>query len=175
MGLKAHAPSCEALVSANGLFVRTGGLQAAESSDKQSRTSARNSIMLSHMPPTLGLFLTMISLTMPYTLRQGSETVVSRGVRARALGGTVRDATGAPLGDVSVFVFDCGHGEFRGRIEPTAIGTTRTDPLGRFSLKWSIRPRACIQFRMRGMNLLQMEVIREQHAGELDVTLVPGT
>jgi hypothetical protein len=54
------------------------------------------------------------------------------------------------------------------------ITETLADQQGRFSLPWPSK-RVCLQAKSLGMNLLQIEVLRDPNAGELQVKLVPGT
>jgi hypothetical protein len=107
---------------------------------------------------------------------QGNELVVVQGQRAKDLAGKVVAVwDGEALADVSVIIFKCGKGEFRGVIEPSEIAHTKTDSMGRFFLTWPTQTHVCIQFQTPGMNTLQMEVRRSAKAGNLHPKLVPGT
>jgi hypothetical protein len=73
-----------------------------------------------------------------------------------------------------ISLFKCPKGEFKGSLNFVAIGETLADQQGRFSLPWPSK-RVCLQAKSLGMNLLQIEVLRDANAGELQVKLVPGT
>ncbi len=105
--------------------------------------------------------------------------VIMQGVKASHLKGVV--VTGLSneevLPNVSVILFPCPSGEFTGIQDAESVATkhfkTRED--GSFEFTWPTGNRACLQFMMPNMNLLQMEVKRSMRAARLKVHLMPGT
>ena len=118
--------------------------------------------------------IAVAALSLPQVRAQGNELVVQQHVRTKQLSATVVDGTGAVMPKVKISLFACPKGEFRGTFNFIPIAETLTDPNGRFSLPWPGK-RVCLQAASLGMDLLQMEVLRDSRAGELQVKLVPGT
>jgi len=110
----------------------------------------------------------------PASLAQGNELVVQQHIRTNHLSAVVVDSTGAAIPEAKISLFKCPKGEFKGSLNFVAIGETLADQQGRFSLPWPSK-RVCLQAKSLGMNLLQIEVLRDANAGELQVKLVPGT
>jgi len=102
---------------------------------------------------------------------QGNELVVMQNIAASSLSGVVRDRNGDPLKDVTITLFSCPTGEFRGLMEPKALMTTKVDAAGSFHLDWPKGKNACLQFQTRGFNTLQMEIRRSRGAGNLKPVL----
>jgi len=102
---------------------------------------------------------------------QGNELVVMPNIAASTLSGVVHDRNGDPLEDVTITLFSCPSGEFRGLAGPKALMTTRVDAGGRFHLDWPKGKNACLQFQTRGFNTLQMEIRRSRDAGNLKPVL----
>jgi len=106
---------------------------------------------------------------------QGNERVVMQGIPASSLSGIVRAPDRRPLGNVSVMLFACPAGEFRGLAEPNAVLAAKSDASGSFHLDWHKGKRACLQFQTLGFDTLQMEVRRSRFAGKLKPVLRLGT
>jgi hypothetical protein len=118
--------------------------------------------------------LAIAFVSSPASLAQGNELVVQQHIRTSHLSAVVVDSTGAPIPEAKISLFHCPKGEFRGSLNFVAISETLADEHGRFSLPWPGN-RVCLQAKSLGMNLLQIEVLRDANAGELKVKLVPGT
>jgi hypothetical protein len=111
----------------------------------------------------------------PASLRaQGNVLVIQQHIRTNHLSAVVVDSTGAAIPEVKISLFKCPKGDFNGSLNFVPITETQTDQQGRFSLPWPSK-RVCLQAKSLGMNLLQIEVLRDSNAGELQVKLVPGT
>jgi hypothetical protein len=111
----------------------------------------------------------------PASLRaQGNELVIEQHIRTSHLSAVVVDSTGAAIPEAKISLFKCPKGEFKGSLNFVPITETLSDQQGRFSLPWPSK-RVCLQAKSLGMNLLQIEVLRDSNAGELQVKLVPGT
>jgi hypothetical protein len=116
-----------------------------------------------------------IAIASAHASAQGDQVAVSPSAKAKSLSGIVRGPDGAALPGASITLFDCGDGIFHGKLQFHAEATTKADSKGHFDLKWPLLPRVCLQFQSPGMDTTQMEVLRAQDAGKLDVKLVPGT
>jgi hypothetical protein len=114
------------------------------------------------------------ALSLGHPRAQGNELVIQQHVRANHLSATVIDATGEAIPRAKISLFVCPKGEFKGASNFIPIAETLADQQGRFSLPWPGK-RVCLQAASLGMNLLQIEVLRDSRAGELQVKLVPGT
>ena len=111
----------------------------------------------------------------PASLRaQGNELIVEQQIRANNLSAVVVDSTGAAIPAAKISLFKCPKGQFKGSLNFIPITETLADQQGRFSLPWPSK-RVCLQAKSLGMNLLQIEVLRDPNASELQVKLVPGT
>ena len=106
---------------------------------------------------------------------QGNNLQVLGPIKASRLAGIVKDSTGAPIENVLVSSFECGAGEFRGKLEFNALEKAATDERGRFRLSWPKFATVCVQFMTPGMNLLQMQIRRSILAGGLHPKLTPGS
>jgi len=118
--------------------------------------------------------LAVATVLSPASLAQGNELVVQQHIRTNHLSGVVVDSTGAAIPEAKISLFNCPKGEFKGSLNFVAISEIFADQHGRFSLPWPSK-RVCLQAKSLGMNLLQIEVLRDPNASELQVTLVPGT
>ncbi len=114
------------------------------------------------------------ALNLAHLRAQGNELVILQHVRANRLSATVIDPTGAAIPKAKISLFTCPKGEFRGASTFIPIAETLADQQGRFSLPWPSK-RVCLQAASLGMNLLQIEVLHDSRAGELQVKLVPGS
>jgi hypothetical protein len=111
----------------------------------------------------------------PESLRaQGNVLVIHQHIRTNHLSAVVVDSTGAAIPQTKISIFKCPKGEFKGSLNFVPITETLADQQGRFSLPWP-STRVCLQAKSLGMNLLQIEVLRDPNAGELQVKLIPGT
>jgi hypothetical protein len=77
---------------------------------------------------------------------QGSELVVMS-VRSSTLSGKVGLVTDEGAANVSVVLFDCGSGPFRGHLDPIELERAQTDAQGRFKFGWRQRSRVCLKFQ----------------------------
>lgn len=119
----------------------------------------------------LAIFASLI----PVSLHgQGNELVVEQHIRTNRLSAVVVDSTGATIPEVKISLFNCPKGEFKGSLNFIPITETLTNQQGRFSLPWPSK-RVCLQAKSLGMDLLQIEILRDSNAGELQVKLIPGT
>jgi hypothetical protein len=105
---------------------------------------------------------------------QGSRLVIEQHIRTNRLAAVVVDPTGAAIPGVRISLFRCPTGEFRGSLNFVSIAEKLTDHKGRFSFPWPSE-RVCLQAKSIGMDLLQIEVLRDDSGGELEVKLTPGT
>jgi hypothetical protein len=118
--------------------------------------------------------LAMLALTMVGVRASAQEILVGPSAKAKSLSGIVRQPDGTSLAGASIELFDCGNGVLQGVLDPHILDTTKSDAKGKFELKWPMIPRVCLQFQSPGMHKMQMEVLRAQDGGKLDVKLVPG-
>jgi hypothetical protein len=130
--------------------------------------------MLENRFPIAILLALFVFLAPAFCVAQGNVVIVEY-VQASSLSGTVKMKFGDAMPGVKVISFDCGPGEFRGKIDPKPWQTTHTDANGRFSLSWRFKTTICIQFASPGFDLLQIQVTRSKSAGELHPELSVGT
>jgi hypothetical protein len=116
-----------------------------------------------------------IAIASTHASAQGDQVAVGPSAKAKSLSGIVRRPDGTALPGVSITLFDCGDGIFHGKLQFRAEATTSADSKGHFELKWPLLPRVCLQFQAPGVDTMQMEVLRAQDAGKLDVKLASGT
>jgi hypothetical protein len=105
---------------------------------------------------------------------QGNQLVIQKHIRTNRLAAVVVDSTGVAIPEVRISLFRCPAGEFKGSLHFVSIAETLSDQQGRFSFPWPSK-RVCLQVKSPGMDLLQIEVLRDATASELEVKLVPGT
>ncbi len=105
---------------------------------------------------------------------QGNELVIQQRIRTNHLSAVVVDPTGAAIPEAEISLFKCPAGDFNGTLLFTPITKTLTDQRGRFSLPW-LSKRVCLQAKSPGLNLLQIEILRDPNASKLRVVLTPGT
>ena len=105
---------------------------------------------------------------------QGNQLVIEQHIRTNRLAAVVVDSTGAAISGVEISLFRCPTGEFKGSLNFASIAEKRSDQQGKFSFPWPSK-RVCLQAKSSGMDLLQIEVLRDANAGELKVKLTPGT
>jgi hypothetical protein len=118
--------------------------------------------------------LAVATVLSPASLAQGNVLVIQQHIRTNHLSAVVVDPTGAAIPEAKISLFKCPKGEFKGSQNFVAISETLADQQGRFSLPWPSK-RVCLQAKSLGMNLLQIEVLRDANAGALQVILTPGT
>lgn len=104
---------------------------------------------------------------------QGNQLIVERHIKTNRLAAVVVDSTGAAISGAKISLFRCPTGEFNGLLNFASIAEGISDQQGRFSFLWPSK-RVCLQAKSLGMDLLQIEVLRDSKAGELKVKLVPG-